>query len=46
MENRLGIDIIRTGRVVRVSKFVKGKMYGLRPPLTNLYPLTFFAISG
>lgn len=41
MGNRYGFDIIRLGRVVRAFIFVKGKMNGLCPPLTNLPTLTF-----
>ena len=47
MEKPFGIDIIRTGRVVRVFRFVKGEVnVPVGTPLTNLHTLTFFAISG
>ena len=37
--------IIRFWSVARVVKFIKGKWNGLRPPLTNLPPLTLVELS-
>lgn len=43
MEKPFGIDIIRTGRVVRVFRFVKGEVnVPVGTPLTKLHTLTFW----